>query len=150
MNASLQHRGPVVLTAGRSTAPQNAYGTVRFFVVLATRAGLRWLGVASKPRVDGLTRSTPLVRPPTGLARGPWPPEQPLPVRTKSDQPEAWFRGDGWGGRWGMKSAAAAQKKPAEAGLSDRPEDSGLVAPAKSQTQQRQADQGDRRWLRNH
>ena len=61
-----------------------------------------------------------------------------------------WFRGDGWVGRWGMKSAAAAQKKPAEAGLSDRPEDSGLVAPAKSQTQQRQADQGDRRWLRNH
>ena len=57
MNASLQHRGPVMLTAGRSTAPQNVYGYVRFFSVLATGARLGWRAALCRP--SRLTLSTP-------------------------------------------------------------------------------------------
>ncbi len=49
MNALLQHRGQMLLTAGRSIAVQNFNENFSILVMLATYAGLLWLGVAIVP-----------------------------------------------------------------------------------------------------
>ena len=51
MNSLLQHRGQMLLTAGRSMTVQNFNENFSILVMLATYAGLLWLGLAIVPRM---------------------------------------------------------------------------------------------------
>jgi LPLT family lysophospholipid transporter-like MFS transporter len=81
MNALLQHRGQLLMTAGRSIAVQNFNENISILVMLASYTGLLWLDVAMVPLMVLLGLATSALvglmiwrersRPPLGAAPAP-------------------------------------------------------------------------------